>query len=399
MYLTVTLQIKKGVCVYDKAIAIHDEIRNWRQTIHKNPELSFQEHQTSALVAELLNSWGYRVQTGVGRTGVVAEKGSGVPVIGLRADMDALPIQEENDQPYASRNPGVMHACGHDSHTAMLLGVARLLADEDFPGTVRFLFQPAEEDDDDEGVSGAPRMIEDGAMEGVDHVIALHVDSSEPVGVIEIDDGPISAGVDTFYAAVVGRGGHGAAPHRALDPIHITGHVILALHGIISRRMNPHHPAVVTVGSIHAGEASNVIPERVELSGTIRYMDPADQQTIHKEVGRALQIAEAMGAEYELKIVKGYPPAFNDPEVADLLATTAIELFGKQQVKPPKASMGAEDFGFMTNLSPGAMFMLGCRIEGDERKHHSPRFDIDEDCLPYGTALLAEGALRLLKQN
>ena len=384
--------------MYEKALTIHNDIQDWRRMIHSNPELSFQENQTAAMVAELLEGWGYRVQTGVGQTGVVAEKGTGEPVIGLRADMDALPIQEADDRPYASQNPGVMHACGHDAHTAMLLGVARLLADKDFPGTLRLIFQPAEEDDDDDGVSGAPRMIQDGALEGVEHVIALHVDSSEPVGTIAIDDGPVSAGVDTFYAAVIGRGGHGAAPHRALDPIHIAGHVILALHGIISRRMNPHHPAVVTIGSLHAGEASNVIPERVELSGTIRYMDPDDQQTIHLEVERALQIAEAMGAKCELKIVKGYPPAFNDPEVAGLLERTAIELFGKKQVKAPKDSMGAEDFGFMTNLAPGAMFMLGCRIEGDERKHHNPRFDIDEDCLPYGTALLAEGALRLLKR-
>lgn len=385
--------------MYHKALAIQNEMRTWRRTIHRHPELSFQENQTAALVADLLSGWGYRVRTGVGRTGVVAEKGNEGPVIGLRADMDALPIQEENDQPYASQVPGVMHACGHDAHTAMLLGVACLLADEEFPGTVRFLFQPAEEDDDEEGVSGAPRMIADGAMEGVEHVIALHVDSSEAVGIIEIDDGPISAGVDTFYAAVVGRGGHGAAPHRALDPIHIAGHVILALHGIVSRRMNPHHAAVVTIGSVHAGEASNVIPERVELSGTIRYMDRDVQQTIHQEVERALQIAEVMGAEYELKIVKGYPPAFNDRGVAALLEQTAVELFGDNQVKAPKDSMGAEDFGFMTNLAPGAMFLLGCRIEGDERKHHNPRFDIDEGCLSFGAALLAETALRLLKQN
>jgi amidohydrolase len=374
-------------------------MRTWRRQIHSQPELSFQENQTAALVAGLLTGWGYRVRTGVGRTGVVAEKGTGGPVIGLRADMDALPIQEENDQPYCSQVPGVMHACGHDAHTAMLLGVARLLADEEFPGTVRFIFQPAEEDDDDEGISGAPRMIADGAMQGVKHVIALHVDSSEPVGIIEIDDGPISAGVDTFYAAVIGRGGHGAAPHRALDPIHIAGHVILALHGIVSRRMNPHHPAVVTIGSVHGGEASNVIPERVELSGTIRYMDQDVQQIIHQEVERTLQIAEVMGAEFELKIVKGYPPAYNDPGVARLLTQTAIDLFGEDRVKPPKASMGAEDFGFMTNLAPGTMFMTGCRIEGDERKHHNPRFDIDENCLPYGAALLAEGALRLLNQT
>jgi amidohydrolase len=384
--------------VYQKALAIHNEMRTWRRQIHSQPELSFQENQTAALVAGLLTGWGYRVRTGVGRTGVVAEKGNGSPVIGLRADMDALPIQEENDQPYCSQVPGVMHACGHDAHTAMLLGVARLLAEEEFPGTVRFIFQPAEEDDDDEGISGAPRMIADGAMQGVKHVIALHVDSSEPVGIIEIDDGPISAGVDTFYAAVIGRGGHGAAPHRALDPIHIAGHVILALHGIVSRRMNPHHPAVVTIGSVHGGEASNVIPERVELSGTIRYMDLDVQQVIHQEVERTLQIAEVMGAEIELKIVKGYPPAYNDPGVARLLTQTAIELFGEDQVKPPKASMGAEDFGFMTKVAPGAMFMIGCQIEGDERKHHHPRFDIDENCLPYGAALLAEGALRLLKK-
>lgn len=198
----------------------------------------------------MLGSLGYRVRTGVGRTGVVAERGQGHPVVAIRADMDALPIQEANNVPYASQVPGVMHACGHDAHTAIALGVATLLAQEALLGTVRFLFQPAEEVGDVEGISGAPRMVEDGAMEGVETVLALHVDSSVPAGDIALEAGAPSAGVDTFYATVIGQGGHGAMPHKVVDPIYIAGHVILALHRIVSRRLDPLDPAVVSIGTV-----------------------------------------------------------------------------------------------------------------------------------------------------
>jgi amidohydrolase len=350
-------------------------------------------------VAEITRGLGCRVQTGVGRTGVVCELGSSGRLVGLRADMDALPIQEANQVPYASQNPGVMHACGHDAHTAMLLGVIQLLSQQDLPGRLRFFFQPAEEVADEEEKSGAMRMVEEGAMQDVEAVIALHVDSASAVGDIDADDGPNSAGVDTFYATILGRGGHGAAPHKVIDPIYSAGHVVLALNGIVSRRLHPTEPAVVSIGSIHGGDASNVIPAKVEISGTIRYMDKAVQAKIHQEVERALQIARTLGGDYELKLEIGNPPSYNHPGVAAAIRAAAVDLLGEEHIKVYGPEMGAEDFAYFCEAAPGAMFSLGARIEGDERRHHSPRFDIDEGCLPVGTAVLAESALRLLRNS
>ncbi len=380
-----------------RAQDIYGQLVAWRREIHAHPELGFRETHTAARVAEVLTGLGYRVRTGVGRTGVVAERGEGYPVIAIRADMDALPIQEANDVPYASRVPGVMHACGHDAHTAIALGVAKLLADESFPGTVRLLFQPAEEVADEEGLSGAPRMIQDGAMEGVDAALALHVDPSVRAGDIVLETGPSSAGVDTFYTTILGSGGHGASPHKAVDPIYIAAHVVLALHGIVSRRLDPMAPAVISIGSIHGGHADNVIPDRVELTGTIRYMKPEVQRQIHAEIERALQIARVLGGDYELHLEIGYPPMMNDARIVELFRKVALDLLGEEHIQPPHPGMGAEDFGYFSELAPGAMLGLGCRIERDERVAHSPRFDIDERCLPVGAAILAEAALRLLQ--
>jgi amidohydrolase len=389
----------KKTKITTQAQEITNQLISWRREFHKHPELGFHELRTAARVAEEIERLGYRVRNGVGRTGVVAEKGEGNPIVVIRADMDALPLQEANNVPYASEEPGVMHACGHDAHTAIALGTARLLTQNEYPGTVRFLFQPAEEVADEDGLSGAARMIEDGAMDGVDATLALHVDSSVPVGEIRVSDGPSSAGVDTFYAKIIGRGGHGAAPHKVVDPIHIAGHVILLLNGIVSRRLHPIEPAVVSLGSIHGGQATNVIPESVTLSGTIRYMNPEVQKQIHVEIERALSIAQSLGGDYELNIEIGYPPMYNDGQVVHLIEKAARRILGEKHVKAPKGDMGAEDFGFFSNLAPGAMFMLGCRIERDERKHHSPRFDIDEACLPVGAAVMTEAALMLLKQD
>lgn len=380
-----------------RAQTLYDQLVAWRRDFHMHPELGFRETRTAAKAAEVLTSLGYRVRTGVGRTGVVADRGEGHPVVAIRADMDALPIQEANDVPYASRVPGVMHACGHDAHTAIALGVATLLAGESFPGTVRFLFQPAEEIQDEEGYSGAQRMIQDGAMEGVDFVLALHVDPSIPAGDVRLEVGPASAGVDTFYVTLIGKGGHGASPHKTVDPIYIAGHVILALHGIVSRRIQPTAPAVVSIGAVHGGDADNVIPETVELRGTIRYKDPAVQEQIHAEIERALGVARALGGDYQLRIEKGYPPMVNDAGVVDLLRAVVTDLLGAEHIRPPEAGMGAEDFGYFSALAPGAMFDLGCRPGKEERPAHSPRFDIDERCLPVGAAILAEAALRLLR--
>lgn len=380
----------------DRARAIQDRMTAWRREFHQYPELGFREVRTAARVAEILRSLGYRVRTGVGRTGVVADRGEGHPVVAIRADMDALPVQEENDVPYASQVPGVMHACGHDAHMAIALGVATLLAGEDLPGTVRFLFQPSEEMEDEEGVSGAPRMIEDGAMEGVDMVLALHVDPSVATGDVTIEPGPSSAGVDTFYVTILGKGGHGSEPHKTVDPIYIAGHVILALNGIVSRRIDPVLPAVVSIGAIHGGQADNVIPEQVEMRGTIRYMDPPVQQRIHAEIERALEVARALGGDYQLRIQVGYPPMINDARVAALLRQVAVDLLGEEHVPPEEKGMGAEDFGFFCKKAPGAMFGLGCRIGEEERLAHGPHFDVDERCLPIGAAVLAEAARRVL---
>ncbi len=379
-----------------QATDIADQLSSWRRHIHQHPELGFQETGTAAFVASVLEASGYRLWNGVGRTGLIAEMGQGHPMVAVRADMDALPLQEANDVPYASQVPGVMHACGHDAHTAMVMGVATLLAHESFPGTLRLLFQPAEEVSDDDGVSGAPRMIEDGAMDGVDAVLALHVDSFLEVGNIVAHAGPVSAGVDTLYASILGQGGHGAAPHRVVDPIYLAGHVILALHGIVSRRLNPFDPAVLSIGSIQGGHAENVIPERVELMATIRYMEPEVQETLHAEIERALSVARALGGDYEHQIEIGYPPMLNDERVVDLIRQVGSDLLGPKNLKPPEQHLGAEDFGFFSALAPGAMFSLGCQLDGDRRKAHSPNFDIDERCLPIGTAILAEAALRLL---
>lgn len=381
----------------NKAQELTSELVAWRRDFHMHPELGFEETRSATKIADIMNRLGYKVRTGVGKTGVVADFGKGKPIIAIRADMDALPIQETNDVPYKSQNDGIMHACGHDAHVAIALGTATLLSQEEFPGTVRFLFQPAEEMQDDEGLSGAPRMIQDGALEGVDSAIALHVYSALETGCVEVAVENAAAGVDTFYARIIGKGGHGSTPERVVDPIFISGHVIQAIHGIISRRLWPFDPAVISIGSIHGGVADNVIPEIVELSGTIRYLSKKVQKEIHTEIDRALSIAKAMGGDYELEIVEGYPPMHNHPDIIDLIAEVAGEVIGVDNVKQAKPEMGSEDFGFFIQDIPGAMFYLGCEIDGDKRRHHDPKFDIDERCLPIGAAILAETALRLMR--
>ncbi|MFN2219058.1 MAG: M20 family metallopeptidase, partial [Anaerolineae bacterium] len=258
------------------------------------------------------------------------------------------------------------------------------------------LFQPAEEASDEEGLSGASRMIEDGAMEGVDAVLALHVYGGSPVGDVMVASGPVGGGADSFYATIAGRGAHGAYPHKGLDPILIAAHVILALNSIVSRRLDPFDAAVISLGSVHAGQASNVIPERVELSGTVRYEQPEVQKQLHAEIERAFQVARTLGGDYQLEIEIGYPPMVNDEGMVNLLQEVATALLGAGNVKPREKGLGAEDFGYFSALAPGAMFRLGCQLGEEERKGHSPTFDLDERCLPIGAAVLAEAARRLL---
>lgn len=383
----------------EQARAIEEDIIEIRRDIHAHPELGFEETRTSQLVADELRKLGLEPQTGVGRTGVVAKIGTGSPVIAIRADMDALPIHEANDTPYKSKIDGKMHACGHDAHTAMLLGVAKVLVDlPELPaGEIRLLFQPSEEKWDDEIKSGAVRMIEDGALEGVDAVIALHTDSLSPVGEIHISDGVIAAAVDEFEAVIKGVGTHGAQPHTGIDPIFIAAQVINVVQGIRSRRTTPISASVVTIGAIHAGNAANVIPDRVELKGTIRTFDEDIRDQIHEELKKAFEVARVMGGDYELVIERGYPTVYNAPEIADVIREVAHPIIGEENTISTPPMMGAEDFAYMSQLAPGAMFMLGAKFDDMHRPHHSPIFEISEDSLKLGTAILAETAVKLLK--
>ena len=387
----------------DQATALASELIRLRRDIHRHPELSFQEVRTAKIVAETLQEiGGISIRTGVGKTGVVGQIGNGQgPTIAIRADMDALPILEKSETEYTSLNHGTMHACGHDAHTAMLLGAAHLLKDSfasgHLNGNVRFLFQPAEENGDEEGISGAPRMIADGAMDGVDAVIALHIDSTSPAGTISCRAGWSSAAVDSFEAWIMAGGGHGAYPHKTTDPIWMMGPILMTLHGIVARRVDPMQPAVLSLGQVQAGTASNIIPHEVYLHGTLRSFDPKVRQQLVTEVERALSLTHPLGGDYRLKIWHGYPAGWNDPAVQGWLTTVAADLLGATAVREKPSGMGAEDFAYMCQEAPGAMFMLGAAIGDDvERAHHSNIFDIDESVLPIGTAILAETARRFL---
>lgn len=389
----------------DKAQRLRDELVTLRRDIHAHPELGFQEFRTAALVADTLSELGIEAKTGVGRTGVVAELGtSDGPTIAIRADMDALPILESNEVAYRSQNDGVMHACGHDSHTTMLLGAAHLLkqslANDNWHGRVRLLFQPSEEAFDENGISGATAMIADGALEGVDAVIALHVMSNEPAGQIKLYDGYALANVDAFEAWVRGSGAHGAYPHTGSDPLFMLSAILPAIYAIPSRQINPLRSCVVSLGEITGGAAPNVIPNEVYLQGTIRSQEPEVREQLWAEVEKALKLSELMGGSYTFKLSKGYPALYNDPQVNGWLRSVAQDLVGDTAVIDGEFGMGGEDFAYMTQQAPGAMFMLGAAIDdGLVRNHHTDIFDIDERVLPIGTAILAETARRFVTGN
>lgn len=377
--------------------AISEELIEWRRDFHMHPEIGFDLHRTSKIVADELEKMGYRVKRGVGKTGVVAEIGEGGKVVAIRADMDALPILEQNEYEYVSQTPGAMHACGHDAHTAMALGAALLLSKEKLPGRVRFLFQPCEETSDEEGKSGAMRMAAEGAMDGVDYVIAQHVDPAQPVGTIGINAGPCSGGVDNWYGVITGKGGHGAHPDQTIDPFHLLALVILGLNGVVSRRINPFEPAVVSIGMIHGGFTENVIPDQVKLSGTLRFTNADIHEQIREEVKRAFEIAKTMGGDYELRFEYGGPPMVNDEMVSGVIEKAGREILGTTNVHAIGKTLGAEDFSEFLRLAPGAMFTLGTQKKGhEEYKLHHPKFDLDERALPIGTAMLVETTKRFL---
>ena len=377
------------------------QLTAWRRDIHTHPELSFQEQRTASLVAEELAALGIEAQSGVGKTGVVGYLGDAGPVVAIRADMDALPIHEANDVPYRSQTPGVMHACGHDAHTAILLGVAKVLAAmPDRPaGQIRFLFQPSEEWRDEENKSGATRMIEDKALEGVNAVLALHVASDMPSKRVSIADGYASANEDSFEVWLRGTGGHGAFPHQTIDPTFILAQVLNTLHGIRARRIDPTKAAALSIGMIQAGAASNVIPSQVYLAGTMRSFEDGVRQQLRDELAKALEISRVLGGDFELKLKPGYPSMYNDPDVAHIVRVATRDLVGAHTLIDPEPMMGAEDFSYMTRQAPGAMFMLGAKLDAVDRPHHTPVFDIDESAMPLGVAVLVDAACRLLRQK
>ncbi len=383
----------------EKAKALQEELSRLRRTIHMNPELGFEEFKTAALVAQTMSDLGVEYSTGVGKTGVIARLGNGNgPVIGIRADMDALPILEANDSEYKSQVDGKMHACGHDSHTAMLMGAAMLLKDEQFDGEIRLIFQPSEERSDDENKSGAVRMIEDGALEGLDACIALHVNGMLDRGQVYINDGFVLANTDRVYARIIGKGGHGAAPHISRDPIFMTAPILTALHGIVSRWVDPGQPAVITVGKLSGGTVANVIPNDVEMEITLRSFDDNVRDQLLHEVEQALSISRALGGDYEIVIKRGYPALKNDDTVAGWIRETAQELIGEENVTARPPVMGGEDFAYMVRDNPGAMMFLGVKDPaGPARFLHHPEFDLDETAMPIGAAIMAQTALRFVK--
>lgn len=392
--------------IIEDARAIAYQLSEWRRHLHQYPELSFQEYETGKFVSRKLEEFGnITVQTNVAKTGVVGTLSSGSgPTIAIRADMDALPIFEQSNHSYRSKKDGVMHACGHDAHTTILLGIAKIFSERfaagKMSGTVKFLFQPAEEDTDDEGLSGAPRMIQEGILDDVEAVIALHVCPWHPVGVIQVNDGYSMANVDVFHAKIIGSGGHGGYPHMTKDPIWMLGSVLQAFYGLVSRRISPLDTAAASIGKVNAGTASNIIPEEVSITGTLRTYSPEAREQLIQEVENIFKITESFGGTYAFTVERGEPALKNDPAVNALLVETARDLYPDIQVEREPFGMGGEDFGYMTQKIPGAMFFLGCSLEdGKSRDLHTNIFDIDERCLEMGVSILAETATRLLAGN
>ncbi|MEO1075322.1 MAG: M20 family metallopeptidase [Bacteroidota bacterium] len=381
-----------------------------RRTIHLRPELAFEEHETARLVAGELTDLGLEVTAGVAKTGVVATLTGGRPgpTLALRADMDALPIQEATNLAFASQTPGVMHACGHDAHTAALLGAARLLTEirDDLPGTVRFLFQPSEE----KLPGGAKVMVEEGALgtmklhtgSAPTHILGQHVAPDLPVGTIGVRAGDYMASADELYLTITAEGGHAAAPHRlSADVVLVQAHVLTALQSVISRNCPPDSPSVLSFGKIIADGATNVLPEEVQIIGTFRAMDEAWRFRAHELIERvATHTAQALGAACDVEILVGYPALSNDPALTATLREAAVDYVGAERVVDLDRWFASEDFAWYLQEIPGSFYRLGTRNEARGIVHglHTPRFDIDEEALRLGPGFMAYAAWHALAQ-
>ena len=376
-----------------------------RRHLHMNPELSFNEHKTARFVADQLKALGLDPQEGVADTGVVALIQGRNPdsrVVGLRADMDALPIQEANEVPYKSQNPGVMHACGHDVHTSSLLGTARILTQlrDEFEGTIKLVFQPAEE----KAPGGASLMIKDGVLENPRPagMLGQHVATNVPVGKIGFREGMYMASTDELYLTVKGKGGHGAMPDQLIDPVLIASHIIVSLQQIISRNRKPANPSVLSFGRFIADGVTNVIPNEVKIQGTWRCMDEEWRADgLRRMIKMAEGIAEAMGGSCEFEVVKGYPFLKNHPELTRRTKAAAIEYMGAENVVDLDLWMAGEDFAFYSQVVDSCFYRLGTRNEarGIVSGVHTPTFDIDESALEIGPGLMSWLAIQELNQR
>lgn len=382
--------------IHAKIAPLKNTIINTRRDFHKYPELSFKEFRTSKIVAEKLKNFGIETKKNIGKTGVVGilkgEKNG--PTIALRADMDALPIQETNDISYKSVNKGVMHACGHDAHTAMLLGAAEALSKmrHEIKGEIRFIFQPAEE-----GFGGAKYMIKDGAIDNVDEIYGMHVWNYQKSGTVGVQSGPVMAAADIFTIEINGIGGHGAAPQGTVDSIVVASHLIQSLQTIVSRNTNPLESTVVTIGQINGGYNFNIIADKVILNGTARSYTNNNKTIIKKRMKEIINGVEKMyNAKIKLNYKDGYPPLINDERASKNVSNAATKIVGSNVIKP-YLSMGGEDFSYYTNKIPGCFFFLGTSPKDRppmSTPQHCSHFDIDEEAMLIGSSIFVELACK-----
>jgi amidohydrolase len=384
--------------IIERIEGYHDDLTNWRRDIHAHPELGFEEHRTSNLVAEKLAQFGYEVFRGVGRTGVIGRLRAGTSSrsIGLRADMDALPIEERTNLAYSSRHDGRMHACGHDGHTTMLLGAARYLAEtRNFDGTVHLIFQPAEE-----GLGGGEAMVKDGLFERFpcDTIFGMHNRPGLAVGKFQIRTGPMMAGGAYFDIAITGKGAHGARPESGIDPVIVASHITTALQTVVSRNVRPLDTAVLSVTQIRAGDAYNVIPEQAFIRGTVRAFDANIMALIEQNMGRiASGVASGFGATAELDFRALFPPLVNDAAEAEFIADTAAGLVGAENVnRNGNPVMASEDFSYMLNQRPGAYIQIGNGDAAGGCEVHNPGYDFNDAALPFGASLFVRLVQRKL---
>ncbi len=378
--------------VNNRIAAFANDLTEWRRDLHAHPELAFQEHRTSDLVAEKLAAWGIEVTRGIAGTGVVGtlRNGSSPRSIGIRADMDALPMPEANSFPHRSQNEGVMHACGHDGHTTMLLGAARYLAEtRNFDGTVHFIFQPAEE-----AGGGGEVMVKEGLFDRFpcDMVFGAHNDSTIPVGQMTAVPGAVCANTDDFLIRIKGRGGHAARPHRAIDPVVIGAQLVLGLQTLVARRVDPLDSAVLSTCMFHAGTASNVIPDLAELTGTLRTLKPETREAMERMMRElVMSTAHAHGAEAEFTFNRGYPSVVNDPAAVERAALAGAKVLGETKViRQRLPGMGGEDFAYMAQKVPGCFVRIG-QAGGEKgvQPVHTVTYDFNDDVLPIGASLWA----------